>query len=215
MKNYTKGAKRRVKQAKQEDPFALEGIERRKKQGRARMAEIAVENVDGNLKARAKMLGQNPGKEEVRRAMRDPHLGDDAGRAIYIATCAGDERRKLNSLLFEWRKSHARFLGNVINRSLWTGKDSIPHVPEPMETRDDTDYDLRTPAQKAEAAKAAWRLFCEELDILSEAQLRICHRGVWDIEPVGFVRLHNGKPHLTYDGAVFVQALRAIARRAT
>ena len=209
MKSYTKGAKRRNKAKLPElaptTPTAQRGRNR----------HIAVEEPADRaaLTVRCYAMGWKPTEENMRTA-RAVHLGDDAGRAIHIAT-EGEERKKLNELLFQWRKSHARFLGSVINRSLWSGKDSIPHVPEPFETREDTDYDFRTQEERADAARKAWRLFCEDLAILTEAQLRICHRGVWDIEPVGFVRLYNGQPRLTFDGVAFIQALKAIANAAS
>lgn len=207
MKHYSKSAKRKAKKLAMPELAPTTPTAQRGNNRHIRTEEAADRAA---LIARCTAMGWKPTEENMRTA-RAVHLGDDAGRAIHIAT-EGEERRKLNELLFQWRKSHARFLGSVINRSLWSGKDSIPHVPEPFETREDTDYDFRTQEERADAARKAWHLFCEDLAILTEAQLRICHRGVWDIEPVGFVKVLEGKPRLTFDGMVFVQGLKAILK---
>ena len=216
-KAYTKAAKLKAKRAAQSLPH-LSDVPRAsthdaKKRGRARQQEIEATRTPNNLIARARRLGKDHTSDEVLTAMRDVHIGDEAGRAIHIAT-KGDERRKLNAILFQWRKSHARFLGNVIGRSLWSGKDSIPHVPERFETREDTDVDLRTTEEKADAARKGWELFCRDLEILTDAQLRLCYRGVWDVEPVGFTSTGTDGPRLTFEGQGFMTAMRAIMRHA-
>lgn len=176
-----------------------------------RAAEIHEEETQGNLKARARLIGLDPGKPENLDAARAVHLGDEAGRLIHLFT-SGEDRRMMVHILFQWQKSHDRFLKSVMDRSLWSGRDSIPDAPATFGTREDTDYDMRTPEERADAANKAWRIFCEDTKTLTIAQLQLCFRGVWDVQPVNFLRDHGGKPIATRDGLGFLAAFQAIIK---
>ena len=136
---------------------------------------------EASLKVRASQMGKKPTEANLRE-VKAPWFTDEAGRALYIS--APNEVADLWKVVEDWRKCENRFLHHVIGKRMYPGNDSIPHLPTPMETRDDVDYDLRTEEEKAGAAKQAFWAFCAHTDVLTEAQRRICMRGIWDSNPV-------------------------------
>lgn len=198
----------------------LAPVPRPKKRGRARMEEIdAATKVHQNetLIVRAKRLGLPP-TVDVLNAMKAPHLSCEAGFAIHIGAESAEERREVWGLVTEWRKKESRFLGHCVGRKVYSGRDSIPHIPEPLQTRDDMEIDLRTSEEKADAARKGWNAWCEDTSILNRAQSAIVWDAVWEVTEGRLVKdscVVDGivRPaRLTADGAAFMRSMRLLAQ---
>jgi len=211
MTAYSQAAKRRAKKRRMEAMFGLPKVERPKARGKKRQNQIEKAAQAEPLAVRARKAGlpNTPaGREQAKYEWHEC----EAGRALFIG-CHHDEgkTRRLWKVVTDWRKHEARFLAHVLSARMYPGKDSVPHIPEPVETRDDMEIDLRDDEEKAADAKRAWQVFCEETRLLTEAQLRVCFRGVWDRDPQ-FIRDEFNVPvRLTHEGAVFVAAIKRLA----
>lgn len=189
---------------------------RPKKRGGPRQRELEAERMTLTLATRARQMGRDPAKPEQREAMKAPIYGCEAGRAIALYCESAREARQSAASMFQvvrdWRQLEGRFLALCISRRVYEGKDSIPHLPEPMETRDDVDYDLRAPEEKERAARNAWASFDLDSRILSEEERRIAWRGVWAVEgmPMVYLSQTTGKPRLTRAGMIFALAIRKL-----
>lgn len=148
-KAYSKAAKLKAKKAKGFDKkHGLAPIPQQKARGRARMAEI--ENEIPVYQARARQMGISI--DEAKHEM----LSEDAGRAIYTISDK-EQRERL------W--GHYKALTAALWRYQLLCLDISPHaksaklemMPERFEARADDKPDLRTPEEKADAARRAWK----------------------------------------------------------
>ena len=163
-------------------------------------------------------MGLDATDDAVIQMMKLPIYGCEAGQAIAIYAEASRSGAQVAESMFrvvtEWGKLHGRFLRLCVGCSVYPGRDSIPHMPEPMETRDDVDYDLRDPEERHRAAKAAWDIFDRDCKILTPREKEVAFDGVWQVNgrPLHYLSQEaGGKPQLTTSGVVFVGAIRKLA----
>lgn len=153
MKNYSKGAKLRAKKAM--TPLAqLAETPKRKSRGSKRMQEIA-KNPEAErtvLDARARHCGIAP---TDRTQMRDPALGEAAGRAIY-ASRSGDQAKKMWDVYAGLTKAEAVYIKTNLGLSIHAKTAKVEYLIEAFEARSDDNPDLRDPDERARDASNRW-----------------------------------------------------------
>jgi|ETNmetMinimDraft_28_1059901.scaffolds.fasta_scaffold06245_4 hypothetical protein len=153
MKNYSKGAKLRAKKAM--TPLAqLAETPKRKSRGSKRMQEIA-KNPDAErtvLEARARHCGIVPAD---RTQMRDPALGEPAGRAIYAAH-SGDHARRMWDTYASLTKAEAIYIKTNLGLSTHAKTAKVEYLIETFEARSDDNPDMRNEDERARDASNRW-----------------------------------------------------------
>ena len=153
MKNYSKGAKLRAKKAM--TPLAqLAETPKRKSRGSKRMQEIA-KNPEAErtvFDARARHCGIAPAD---RSQMRDPALGEAAGRAIYAAR-SGDQAKKMWDAYAGLTKAEAVYIKTNLGLSIHAKTAKVEYLIEAFEARSDDNPDLRDPDERARDASNRW-----------------------------------------------------------
>lgn len=141
---------------------------------------------------------------------RQPICGTDMGLCIrHLAT--GDERARLVNAWAALSAAHRNYRTLIIGQTGDPQGAAIPMLPEPMETDPSLRIDLRTMAEREEAAKRAWHDWWGRIKALPVPSLRWAISGALD----GFM----GEGQLWRDqqptttGRVAVQALRMLVDR--
>lgn len=149
-KTYSKGAKRRAKKAMPE----LASAPRRKTRGRQRMAEIKADPEAERtvLEARARQSGLQP-KELTE--MRDPALGEAAGRAIH-AVHKGEAAKRLWSVYTGFTSAEATYAKHYLGLRLHANTAKLEMMVERIETRADDKPDFRTEEERSRDASNNW-----------------------------------------------------------
>lgn len=193
MKTYTKGAKRRAKQAM---PDLAPTPKRNKKRGRARMAERADEAQSTVLEARARQMGLPATSAQD---MKRTRLSEQAGMALDIL-CDPDDATRLWGHYIALTASEARY-----HRSMGLSIDAktakIEMMQERFETRPDDQIDLRSQEERdIDAAKSwgNWRDRIAKLDLRSRSALVTARRSWAELVQAG---------QITPAGRRFVEAM--------
>ncbi len=196
---YTKGAKRRAKQAMP----GLAETPRRKQRGRARMDELPGEREDEAqstvLTARARQMGLTPDKaQDLKRA----RLSEPAGMALDIL-CDPDDATRLWGHFAALTASEARY-----HRSMGLSIDAktakIEMMQERFETRPDDQIDLRTTEERdIDAGKSwdNWRARIGKLDLRSRSAIVTARRSWATLVDAG---------QITPAGRRFVEAMERL-----
>ena len=139
---------------------------------------------------------------------RQPICGTDMGLCIrHLAT--GDERARLVNAWAAMSAAHRNYRTLIIGQTGDPQGAAIPMLPDPVETDPSLRIDLRTMAEREEAAKRAWHDWWGRIKALPVPSLSWAISGALD----GFM----GEGQLWRDqqptttGRVAVQALRMIA----
>jgi hypothetical protein len=140
---------------------------------------------------------------------QQPICGTDMGLCIrHMAT--GDDRADLVNAWEALSASHRNYRLLVIGQTGDPQGAAIPMLPEPMETDPSLRVDLRTPAERAEAAKKSWAEWEAKINALPAPPLKWALRGALN----GFLGdgdlWRDRKPTTT--GSVAVQALRMVVK---
>ena len=178
---------------------------RRKKEGRARMAEIRVEQDPQRtaLEARCRMLGQAITAEALAEA-RNPALEGQVGLAIHHL-CQGDEAARLWGVFREWDAAEDVYFRRVLGKARHAKTAKIEMMPEALETRPDDRPDLRSDDEKDRDASnrwAKWRGWIGHLAAYDQTALFDGALGRYDV-------YDGGKA--TNTGRAFVAALGRLA----
>lgn len=141
---------------------------------------------------------------------RQPICGTDMGLCIRALT-TGDERAQLVNAWAALSAAHRNYRTLIIGQTGDPQGAAIPMLPEPMETDPSLRVDLRTMAEREDAARRAWLDWWGRIKALPVPNLRWAISGALD----GFM----GEGQLWKDqrptttGSVAVQALRMLVDR--
>ena len=174
----------------------------RKRQGRARMREIAEDARKPALEARVRVSGV-----ETPEAATSPLCGSEIGLCIRAMHPGHDVQARLwdvwQAMSAARRQWRMRYLGQ-------TGDPqgaAIAMVPDAMQTDQGLTVDLRSPDERDKAAKAGGAYWSEQIAAVPVPQMRMALRSA--IDGFGAVLWHQGKP--TANGRNAVLALERIS----
>ena len=195
MKAYTKGAKRRGKKySKRKDMYPQ--FEREEA-----AAPITVEEdpLKTALRARGNAVGEKPYPE-----LRDAMLGDEAGKALWVAIGSTDERRELYNVFAEYDRALSLYHSRVLGRQRFPAVSKMEFMPERLQASASDHVDLRTTEEKAEASRKRMAEMEEALDKLHTWNKAIIRSVAFHQETL----VNQGK--LTGAGRNFVAAVKQL-----
>lgn len=198
-KTYSKGAKRRAKKAMPE----IAATPRRKSRGRQRMAEIKADPEAQRtvLEARARQSGKAP-KELTE--MRDPALGEGAGRAIH-AIHRGEAAKRLWSVYTGFTAAEATYAKHYLGLRLHANTAKLEMMVERIETRADDKPDFRTEEERSRDASNNWMRWRGYIMHLANPDQRV----IFDVAYGRAEPMDAGQ--ITRTGLHFVSAMEQLA----
>lgn len=198
-KTYSKGAKRRAKKAMPE----LASAPRRKTRGRKRMAEIKADPEAERtvLEARARQSGLQP-KELTE--MRNPALGEAAGRAFY-AIRHPEQAKRLWSVYTAFTAAEAHYAKHYLGLRLHANTAKLEMMVERIETRADDKPDFRTEEERSRDASNNWMRWRGLIMHLANPDQRV----IFDVAYGRAEPMDAGQ--ITTTGAHFVAAIERLA----
>lgn len=200
-KARTRAAKIRAKRAAAALP-GLAPIKPRKKQGRARMAEIKADPEESRLalEIRANRMGKNGGDPKVRAEMRSQSLTGQAGAALALSE-APDTAKRLAALYGDFCACYERYTRIALEVGCHAKSGKIEMLPNPMPDAMEYTPDLRTEDERHRAAINKWGEWKHKLN-----QIGMGHASAIWTAFHGFRDLHEGGK-VTAAGARFVAAM--------
>lgn len=160
-------ADRRRKREKQKQAWgaavAIAPIPRRKARGRERMAQVDREHeADAMQTVIAARIARGAPDAD---AARDPLQGSDMGRCI-LALTTPDERRAVTEVWTGMSAAWANYCTRYLGRPLGPQAAAIAMIPDKMQADPSLRVDLRSPAERDEAAKRAWGIWSAKIAAL-------------------------------------------------
>lgn len=199
----SKAQRRRAKRSKITLPGGAEVAQRPTGRDRRHINQ-PVDAMGVASEARKRRSGIPDAKEALQ-----PLCGTDLGLCIHAMT-TGQERHDLANAWAAMSASHRNYRTLIIGRTGDPQGAAIPMLPEPMETDPSLRVDLRTQAQREEAAKRAWHEWWRKIEALPVPSLKWALSGALN----GFM----GEDALWRDqaptatGRTAVMALRMVAK---
>lgn len=160
-------------------------------------SEPPVDPLEAPAQARANRVGNLP-----RRELLDPSLETEAGKALWVGVKDATERRELFELFMAYDKAVNIYYLRILGRARFPAVSKLEYMPERLETRADDRPDLRTEAQKIDAARRDMAHWDGLLDRLHPHRARI----IRNAHNETFVRAGE----LTGAGRSFIAAMRAL-----
>lgn len=196
MTAHTVAAKRRAKKARKSVQDLYREFERD-----LPPAPIKVEEdpLKAPMRARAIKVGENPSEKVLH-----PMLECEAGCALWVGVKSVDDRRRLFNVFLEYDLTRSLFASRVLNTTRFPAVSKMEFRPERLEASASDVVDLRSPQEKADAAKKKMAEWDAHLDRLPIWQGRII-RSVSNRQETCVI-----EGELTTAGRSFIVAIKAL-----